>query len=317
MSMHEPERWRAWAWLSRFGEPGNPATYRLVQELGPEAAVAELRCAKAGSSAGVGSFDDQVERDLVSAGRSGIRMVTPDDDEWPHVALHRMQQAFRRGAEHLVPPLSLWARGPARLDEATARAVGIASTVQLTGQPTSHAVTAIQFLTQDLPAHDWTVIADGDYGVTSAAHRAVLTNNGVSVAVFAGGLNRLHPQGHSTLFQRIARTGLLISEWPPDTPPARAHLPLRDRLIAGLSTGIVVAEAPAGSIPYVARCAARLGLPVTAAPGLVGPACPAGTNGMIHRGQATLVSSVDHVLAVLGSSPRRPVMDHLGVPPPG
>src|SRR5690606_11323346 len=54
----------------------------------------------------------------------------------------------------------------------------------------------------------------------------------------------LHPASHSQLAERIiAQGGALISEWPPDTPPAKHNFLRRNRIISALARCVLVVEA--------------------------------------------------------------------------
>ncbi|HLU83774.1 MAG TPA: DNA-processing protein DprA, partial [Trueperaceae bacterium] len=94
-------------------------------------------------------------------------------------------------------------------------------------------------------------------GVDGAAHRGALSGAGSSdtasggtvaaaatVAVLGGGHAHLHPAMHSNLADQIvAQGGALISEWPPDTAPAKHHFLRRNRIISALARCVLIVEA--------------------------------------------------------------------------
>ena len=63
------------------------------------------------------------------------------------------------------------------------------------------------------------------------------------MAVIACGLDRVYPAQHSALYKSIANHGLIVSEYPPGTRPARYRFLARNRLLAAFSQGVVVTSA--------------------------------------------------------------------------
>lgn len=86
------------------------------------------------------------------------------------------------------------------------------------------------------------------YGVDGHAHRVVLANSGRCVAVLGGGLERVYPVSHQSLFREIIKNeGLVLSEYPPTASPRQFTFLHRNRIIAGLSHATVIVEAGEGS----------------------------------------------------------------------
>ena len=71
-------------------------------------------------------------------------------------------------------------------------------------------------------------------GVDAAAHDGALSAGGVTVAVLGCGVDVAYPRTNRRLYGRIRESGLLLSEYPPGTPPAPWRFPARNRLIAAL-----------------------------------------------------------------------------------
>jgi DNA processing protein len=150
-----------------------------------------------------------------------------------------------------------------------------------------------------------TIVSGLALGVDGAAHAGALdaaesaVGAGLTVAVVGTGLDRVYPSAHRDLAHRIARHGLLISEYPLGTPPLNANFPKRNRLIAGLSNGTLVVEAAlkSGSL-ITARLTTDQGKEVFAIPGSIHAAQSHGCHALIKQG-AKLVESAQDILEEL------------------
>ena len=133
-------------------------------------------------------------------------------------------------------------------------------------------------------------------GIDAAAHESALAAGGTTIAVCGTGLDICYPAQHRTLFDRIARNGLVVSEFPPGTPPRAPHFPQRNRIISGLARGVVVVEAAAGSGSLItARHALAQGREVFAVPGSPLNPLAAGCLELLREG-ATLVRDAADML---------------------
>ena len=142
------------------------------------------------------------------------------------------------------------------------------------------------------------VIASGlARGIDAAAHRASLETG--SVAVLAGGQDRIYPEQHADLLDALLPEGAAISEMPFGWEPRAQDFPRRNRLISGLSLGVVIVEAAkrSGSL-ITARLALEQGREVFAVPGSPIDPRAEGTNGLLKQG-ATLVTEAADVISVL------------------
>ncbi len=178
---------------------------------------------------------------------------------------------------------------------------------------TAYGLRVARELARELAGQGFAVVSGLALGVDAAAHEGALEAGGATVAVFASGLDRVHPARHRGLAERIvAAGGTLVSEFPPGTPPLRGHFPRRNRLISGLSRAVVVVEARlrSGSL-ITARHALDQGREVLAVPGPVDAPTSAGTNELLRHGAAPLIDA-DDVRRVLGLPPVR-----TGGPAPG
>ena len=88
-------------------------------------------------------------------------------------------------------------------------------------------------------------------GVDSYAHTVAINNDGYTVAIVGNGLDICYPSKHDKLMQKIQNKGLLLSEYPPGTIPARYRFPQRNCLISAWSDEIVVIGAGKGSGAFI------------------------------------------------------------------
>ncbi|MGA8047197.1 MAG: DNA-processing protein DprA, partial [Dermatophilaceae bacterium] len=145
------------------------------------------------------------------------------------------------------------------------------------------------------------IISGGAFGIDAAAHRGALAVDGVTVAVMAGGIDRLYPASHSTLLGEIARSGALVTEQPPGTAPIGSRFLGRNRLIAALGCGTVVVEASlrSGSL-NTAGHAQTINRPVAVVPGPVTSMQSAGCHHFVRERGAELVTDAAEVAELVG-----------------
>lgn len=138
-------------------------------------------------------------------------------------------------------------------------------------------------------------------GIDAAAHRAALHTG--TIAVLGCGVDVAYPRANARLRADIAARGLLVSEFPPGTPPLKHHFPRRNRLIAALSSALVVVEAPhrSGAQNTVTH-ALDLGLEVGAVPGPIDRPSSSGTNRLLRDG-AAVIAVPDDALALVRAMP--------------
>lgn len=190
------------------------------------------------------------------------------------------------------PPGVLFARGRVealgRLREEPAVAiVG-------TRKPSPYGVEVAYSLGRGLGAAGVPVVSGLALGIDATAHRGCLEGNGLPVAVLAGGTDVVYPRRHRRLHQQVSETGIVLSEFPPGTPPYRWSFPARNRIMAGLARMTVVVEAadPSGSL-ITTDFARDLGRSVAAVPGPVTSRFARGTNGLLKDGAVPITGTED------------------------
>ncbi len=156
-------------------------------------------------------------------------------------------------------------------------------------------------LARDLAARGVTIVSGLARGIDSAAHRGAL-QSGRTAAVLGSGVDRVYPPEHRDLAQNIGVDGLVLSEYPPKTPPLPFRFPMRNRIISGLARAVIVIEASeqSGSL-ITAACALEQGREVLAVPGSVAGGRNRGGHALIRDG-AAIVETAEDVIAELGLS---------------
>ena len=305
--------------LSMIAEPDDPVTGRVLDQVG---GVEMLRLIEDDQATvtGVNRADAIAWRERLVArispdlsarvaqlqdGRIGT--LIPADAHWP-VSLNELGDRA---------PYVLWTRG------ATSFLSGaVEDRVSIVGAraASSYGTTVAGELATELANQERVVVAGGAYGIEGAAHRATLAAGGSTVAVLAGGVDRLYLASHSEMLDRIGDVGLLVSEVPPGAAPSRHRFIARTRVLAALSGTTVIPEAGSRSMSlHVATEAHRLGRPVGAVPGPVTSATSAGPNVLLKRGIAEVVTNSADVTELsdrattsggrLGGADRRPFLD--------
>ena len=105
-----------------------------------------------------------------------------------------------------------------------------------------------RMLGKELGKYSTIIVSGGACGIDTHGHEGLLASQGYGIVVMGCGLDIVYPRENTKLFDRILQNnGLLVSEYPPGTPPSAKHFPARNRIISGLSRGVIVVEAKASS----------------------------------------------------------------------
>lgn len=136
------------------------------------------------------------------------------------------------------PPLVLYALGDVSLLKKTPALSVIGTRV-----PSKNALKKMSLLLPPLLNENWIIVSGMAKGIDSYAHQFALKHDRKTIAVLGGGFHHIYPKQNVALFDQISKKGLVLSEYPPNQPPARFHFPERNRIISGLSFGTLVIEA--------------------------------------------------------------------------
>lgn len=231
--------------------------------------------------------------DALRAARAfGAHLLVAGDVDWP-VALDDLD-------DHA--PFTIWVRGDPSVVARTERSVSIVGA----RAATPAGIATANDLAAGAAEAGFVVVSGGAFGIDGAAHLGALGVRRPTVAVMAGGVDRLYPAGHQDLLRRIIDTGAVVSEVPCGEAPTRWRFLARNRIIAALGSATVVVEAGERSgAANTAGHAGSLGRPLGAVPGPVSSASSKGCHTLIRDADAVLVrNEVDLIeLASPGMAP--------------
>lgn len=230
--------------------PSDHTWRRLAAEVGDSGSAVEVytRLSTLDLFSAPDGYDERFEQaacEIDGWQAEGIGVHTMLDDTYPtqlREVLHMPPIVFTRGT--LAPDT----RSVAIVGSRTASREGITIASQLA---------------TELSERGYTIVSGGAKGIDSAAHEAALAAGGRTVAVLGTGVRRYFPPENHALHDRIAREGLVLSQFWPDSPGSKHTFPIRNATMSGYVTATVVVEAGERSGTRIqARNAVEHGRPV-------------------------------------------------------
>jgi DNA processing protein len=316
-SIENPTSYFASVAWSVLCEPGDAFAGQLVRTFGAARAL-ELELERTTAARYVGLFAD-CGSDWVEVQKFGRfeRTLSDARERWhPRMNLAHVVGACERMAEiggwFLTPESQHWPSAFIDLEHHAPRGLwGLGSIESLRGldraisfvgsrMSSSYGESACHDLISPLVERDYSIVSGGAYGIDAAVHRATLAVGGVTLAMMAGGLDRLYPSGNNELFRELSSSGALLSELPPGAEPTKWRFLQRNRLIAALGQATIVVEAnPRSGAVSTANRALELGRPLGAVPGPINAPGSDGCHQLIRSGQAELITCVEDILEMV------------------
>ena len=299
----EEEKVKALVALSLMKSLRTPALIDLLRE--HEDPVEALEALKGG---GPGLFGEggmevvgkgEVEEALKAVAEKGIRVIRIGDPNYPALLLPL----------HVPPPI-LFIRGDcAHLSNISVAVVG-------TRGATPYGKRVARWLGAMMAREGIAVVSGMAWGIDTEAHLGALEAGGVTTAVLGTGVDIPYPRQNRKLMERIIRSGCVISEFPPGTPPHRWNFPQRNRIISGLSSGVVVVEAPEKSGALITSSfALEQGKSVFAVPGEIWSKQSRGPHSLLRDGAIPVTEAFDILSALGWSTGRTPDLDGMRTSP--
>lgn len=268
-----------WVWLNSLRGLSNQTKLALLEHFGTPESIYYADGGELPLVEGFRSFDletlsdkslAETDRILGDCDRLGIRILTLQDTEYPA----RLKNIYD-------PPLLLYLKGrmPAVDEEVTVAMVG-------TRKATPYGIRSAEELGYGLGKQGAVLVSGLAEGIDAAAIRGALRAGGRVISVLGGGIDVIYPKENRYLYEDLAASGALLSEYAPGTEPKGEHFPIRNRIIAGLSLATVVVEAPlhrSGAL-NTAHTALEQGRDVFAVPGAIDAPMSRGCNALIREG---------------------------------
>jgi DNA processing protein len=260
--------------LEHFGEApailsARKSQLEQVYGIGPEVADAIANWEKTVDLAG----------ELKRIEQFGCKIVIQSDENYPEL----LKQIYD-------PPIVLYVKGNLLPKDKNAIAmVGSRMT-------THYGIEVARKLAYQLAYIGVTVVSGGARGIDTAAHQGALNTKGRTVAVLGTGINLVFPAENAELFERIAASGAVITQFPFNRPGDKQTFPIRNRIVAGMTLGTVVVEANLTSGALItAGMAVENGRQVFAVPGRIDSPRSKGCHDLIKKG-AKLCESAEDIL---------------------
>ena len=210
----------------------------------------------------------------------GCHIVIQSDPEYPEL----LRQIYD-------PPVVLYVKGTLSAKDKNAVAI-VGSRMT-----THYGIEAARKLAYQLAYVGVTVVSGGARGIDTAAHQGALTSKGRTVVVLGTGINIIFPPENAELFERVAASGAIITQFPFNRPADKQTFPIRNRIVAGMTLGAVVVEANLTSGALItANFATEYGRQVFAVPGRIDSPRSKGCHELIKKG-AKLCESAEDILS--------------------
>ena len=276
-----------WVWLTTLPGLGQRTKLQLLEHFAsPEeiyfAPEEELLLAEGVTKAQCALLADKsldrAEKVLEDCAKDGQFLLTMDDAAYPA----RLRNIYD-------PPLLLYGKGSLPLFDEE-----VAVTVVGTRSCTPYGVKAASELGYELAKQGALLVSGMAKGIDGEALRGALRAGGFTAAVLGGGAAVVYPAANRRLYEDIAATGVILSEYPPGTEPRGEHFPVRNRLLSALSVATLVVEAPERSGALItAATALEQGREVFAVPGPFDAPMSRGCNGLIREGAGLVCEAWD------------------------
>lgn len=272
---------RAVALVKHFGSPqavleASPAQLNSVPEIG-EKAVRALK---------VQVDEEHAVEQLAKLEQHNARLVSILDSDYPD-QLKRIYD----------PPPFLIIKGDFQPQDRLAVAI-VGSRIS-----TEYGRQVTEMLCHELSKAGLTIVSGIARGIDSIAHQTAIAHGGRTIGVLGCGLDVTYPPENKKLYEEIAGSGAVVTEFEFGTRPEKFNFPARNRIIAGLSRGVIVVEARKGSGALVtAQHAVEQNREVFAVPGNITSVASHGANELLKQGAIPVTQAAD-VLLALGIDP--------------
>ena len=136
------------------------------------------------------------------------------------------------------PPFVLFYKGDINLIKETKKIVAIVGT----RSPSELGILATEMIVDALPM-DYIVVSGMAIGIDSVAHRCAIQSKRKTIAVLPCGINEIYTPSSKDIYHTLSRNHLVISEYPFKEGFTQSRLPVRNRIVVGLTEKLFLPEA--------------------------------------------------------------------------
>lgn len=193
---------------------------------------------------------------LVKASKTNSRIRVPSSDAFKDI-YHQSQELMDKSLNAGIHVLDYYHKDfPKRLKnipdapmilyvKGNLKALNTKKSIAVIGtrEPTDFGIKAGEKLSSIFTTNGFTVVSGLAIGCDTAGHLGCVKENGISIGVLAGGLDKIYPKQSRELADEILeKNGCLLSEYPIGESPRKNYFVERDRLQSGLSEAVIVIE---------------------------------------------------------------------------
>jgi len=216
----------------------------------------------------------------------GVKALTFEDDEYPKYLIN-----------YPLYPLVLYSIGNTALLNSPRKLsiVGSRKTLPFVLKNTEK-------ISREFAENSVTIVTGSAVGGDRSAITGAI-KTGKVISVLAHGSDHIYPECNRSLIEQVMENGLVVSEYPPETPSAAWRYPVRNRIIAALGDGLLVASGSMESgTRYTAKYAEAYSKRLYAFPYSLGEKSGEICNLLIKLGKASLVENSDDIAYCEGIS---------------
>lgn len=286
------QRIRLWLWLTLLSGISSLKISSLLEKFD---SVEDIYKAEKQDYAGIPKISEKDAKELSNKNlgradkiiemcrKKGIRILTMDSPYYPKNLMHIFD-----------PPYVLYVRCKEKLNLNEHLCV----TVVGTRKPTDYGNMVTGMIAENLANEGFTIISGMARGIDSVSHSAALSVGAKTVAILGGGVDVVYPPENKNLMNAIIENGIVMSEFPPGTPPYKENFPKRNRILSALSVATLVTEAPKKSGALItASTAMEQNREVYAVPGDITRKESAGCNSLISELGAKALLNAETIIA--------------------
>ena len=279
---------KAWIWLASIDGVGTRRFSELMQVYRtPENALKKMMT----DPVSIPVRHDSVKKNIVNAlDEAYIEQFLGELEELNIVAIPMVHENYPELLKHIYdPPPVIYCRGNIELLQHPKKFAMVG-----TRHPTHYGADGARMLARDLAKQGVCIVSGLARGIDAKSHMGALDAKEPTIAVLGCGVEMPYPMENKHIYDKMKKTGLIISEYIPGTAPRPTHFPARNRIISGLSSGVLVVEAAdkSGTL-FTVEFAQSQGRDVFAVPGNITSKMSKTPNKLIQEGCPSVLEAQD------------------------